>query len=65
MRIGRGFVENEWKVDYFRILGGLGLDKENLVDKVILSGGMNRVWKGWDKFEGGVSWWRGLGGGEG
>lgn len=35
VKIASGFVQNEWKLDYFTILAGFRLDKHNLVDNVI------------------------------
>lgn len=56
VKIASGFVQNEWKLDYFTILAGFRLDKHNLVDKVIFSPRVNALWKPSDKLQGRLTW---------
>jgi len=56
VKIASGFVQNEWKLDYFTILAGFRLDKHNLVDNVIFSPRINTLWKPSDKFQGRLTW---------
>ena len=56
VKVAGGFVQNEWKMDYFTLLAGFRLDKHNLVDNIIFSPRVNFLWKPSDKFQGRVTW---------
>lgn len=56
VRIASAFVQNEWKLDYFVILGGLRFDKHNLVDKPIFSPRINVLYKPTEGLQGRLTW---------
>ncbi|MEG1545929.1 MAG: TonB-dependent receptor [Bacteroides sp.] len=51
VRIGGGFVQNEWKMKQFIFLIGARLDKHNLIDKPIFSPRVNLLYKPLDSFQ--------------
>lgn len=52
IRIGGGFLQNEWKMNLFTLLVGLRLDKHNLIDNLIFSPRINLMYKPSEKFQG-------------
>lgn len=56
VRIASAFVQNEWKLDYFVILGGLRFDKHNLVNKPIFSPRINVLYKPTEGLQGRLTW---------
>lgn len=52
VRIGGGFLQNEWKMNLFTILLGVRLDKHNLIDNMIFSPRVNLMYKPNEKFQG-------------
>lgn len=51
IRIGGGFLQNEWKMDLFTVLVGARLDKHNLIDKLIFSPRLNLLFKPSESFQ--------------
>ncbi len=45
VRIGGGFIQNEWKIDEVSLLVGARLDKHNLIDNLIFSPRVNLLYK--------------------
>ena len=43
--IGGGFLQSEWTGDYLSFLAGVRMDKHNLIDNLIFSPRMNRLYK--------------------
>ena len=56
VRIASAFVQNEWKLDYFVILGGIRFDKHNLVNKPIFSPRINVLYKPTEGLQGRLTW---------
>lgn len=52
VRIGGGFLQNEWKMNLFTLLVGMRLDKHNLIDNLIFSPRINLMYKPSEKFQG-------------
>lgn len=51
VRIGGGFIQNEWKMRQFILLVGARLDKHNLIDNPIFSPRVNLLYKPTDKVQ--------------
>lgn len=51
VRIGSGFIQNEWKMDHFILLAGARLDNHNLIDNPIVSPRVNLLYKPTNKFQ--------------
>lgn len=45
VRIGGGFIQNEWKGEQLLLLMGLRMDKHNLIDRLIFSPRVNMLYK--------------------
>lgn len=56
VRIGSGFVQNEWKLDPFILLAGMRLDKHNLIDNPIVSPRVNLLYKPTNQFQARATW---------
>lgn len=51
IRIGGGFVQNEWNMNPFTLLVGARLDKHNLIDNLIFSPRINLLYKPSEGFQ--------------
>jgi len=51
VRIGGGFIQNEWKMNQMSLLIGARLDKHNLIDNLIFSPRVNLLYKPTDNFQ--------------
>ena len=56
VRIGGGFVQNEWKINRFTLLAGFRVDKHNLIDNPIFSPRVNLMYKPSDKLQARLTW---------
>lgn len=56
VRIGGGFIQNEWKMRQFIFLLGARLDKHNLIDNPIFSPRANLLYKPTDQFQARLSY---------
>lgn len=52
VRIGGGFLQNEWKYNRLTLLAGIRLDKHNLIDNLIFSPRVNLMYKPSEEFQG-------------
>ena len=52
VRIGSGYVQNEWTGDKLNLLAGVRLDKHNLIDHLIFSPRVNLLYKPSDAIQG-------------
>ncbi|NDV64393.1 TonB-dependent receptor [Bacteroides sp. 224] len=51
VRIGGGFLQNEWNINLFTLLVGARLDKHNLIDNLIFSPRANLMYKPKENFQ--------------
>lgn len=51
VRIGGGFIQNEWKINQVTMLVGARLDKHNLIDNLIFSPRINLLYKPSEAFQ--------------
>lgn len=56
VKIGGGFVQNEWQMKYFTLLAGFRLDKHNLIDKPIFSPRINLLYRPFEKLQARLTW---------
>ena len=56
VKIGGGFVQNEWAMKYFTLLAGFRLDKHNLIDRPIFSPRINLLYRPSEKFQTRLTW---------
>lgn len=56
VRIGGGFIQNEWKMRQFILLVGARLDKHNLINNPIFSPRVNLLYKPTDKLQARVTY---------
>ena len=56
VRIGGGFLQNEWKMKKITLLAGLRLDQHNLIENPIVSPRVNLLYKPSESFQGRLTW---------
>ena len=56
VKIGGGFIQNEWQMKYFTLLAGFRLDKHNLIDKPIFSPRINLLYRPFEKLQARLTW---------
>lgn len=56
VKIGGGFLQNEWEMKYFTLLAGFRLDKHNLVENVIFSPRINLLYRPIETLQARLTW---------
>ena len=56
VKIGGGFLQNEWEMKYFTLLAGFRLDKHNLIENVIFSPRINLLYRPIETLQARLTW---------
>lgn len=56
VKIGGGFLQNEWELKYFTLLAGFRLDKHNLIENVIFSPRINLLYRPIETLQARLTW---------